>query len=87
MSAAAIATPRFIRKTALADNEYRKNFKQLDNDVIEVITSPEADAVTPLMSKIYLKLLRAPDRYVESAGVLRLAGALPVAGRLQLDRQ
>jgi hypothetical protein len=66
-----MATPRFLRKTTLAGNEYRKNFRQIDNDVIEVITSPEADAVTPLMSKIYLKLLKAPDHHVESAGVLR----------------
>jgi len=71
MPETALPTPRFVRKTTLAESEYRRNFRQIDNDIIEVITSPEADAVTPLMSKIYLKLLKAPDRYVESSGVLR----------------
>jgi len=71
MPATAMPTPRFLRKTALAATEYRKNFRQIDNDVIDLLTSPEADAVTPLMSKIYLKLLNAPDRLVEGPGVLR----------------
>ena len=71
MTARDIETPRFLRKTTLADNEYRRNFRQIDNDVIEVITSPEADAVTPLMSKIYLRLLNASGMHVETAGVLR----------------
>lgn len=71
MPATAIKPPRFLRKTVLAENEYRRNFRQIDNDVIEVVTSPEADAITPLMSKIYLKLLKAPDRYVERSGILR----------------
>jgi hypothetical protein len=71
MTATALPAPRFLRKTTLEDNEYRRNFRQIDNDVIEVITSMEADAVTPLMSKIYLRLLKAPDQYVESSGVLR----------------
>jgi len=71
MTATALPAPRFLRKTRLADNEYRRNFRQIDNDVIEVITSLEADAITPLMSKIYLRLLKAPDKYVESSGVLR----------------
>jgi hypothetical protein len=62
---------RFIRKTDLAPNEYRRNFKQIDDDIIGAITSVEADKVTPLMSKIYLRLLRAPSRYWERAGVLR----------------
>src|SRR5205085_4133555 len=34
-------------------------------------TSAEADKVTPLMSKIYLRLVNAPDRYWEREGVLR----------------
>lgn len=71
MPATALSTPRFLRKTTLAENEYRRNFRQIDNDVIEVITSPEADAITPLMSKIYLKLTTMPGSYVESEGVLR----------------
>ena len=71
MAARALDTPRFLRKTTLAEHEYRRNFRQIDNDVIEVVTSPEADAVTPLMSKIYLRLLKASDKHLESAGVLR----------------
>lgn len=71
MSAQALGAPRFIRKTQLAPNEYRKNFHQLDNDIILMITSSEADRITPLMSKIYLRLTTAPARYWERDGVLR----------------
>lgn len=71
MSAQPAPGARFVRKTDLAPNEYRKNFKQIDDDVIEAITSAEADEVTPLMAKIYLRLLKAPTRYWERAGVLR----------------
>jgi hypothetical protein len=71
MNATAMSTPRFLRKTTLADNEYRRNFRQIDNDIIEVITSPMADAITPLMSKIYLRLTNAPENYWERQGVLR----------------
>ena len=67
------ATPaqRFVRRTRLAPHEYRKNFRQLDDDIIATITSPEADKVTPLMSKIYLRLVNAPSCYCERDGVLR----------------
>jgi hypothetical protein len=71
MTAQALETPRFIRKTQLAPGEYRKNFHQLDNDLLRVITSPEADQVTPLMSKIYLRLAMASAQYWERDGVLR----------------
>ena len=71
MSAQPQQAPRFIRKTQLAPNEYRKNFHQLDDDIILAITSPEADRVTPLMSKIYLRLTTAPAQYWERDGVLR----------------
>jgi hypothetical protein len=62
---------RFIRKTQLAANEYHKNFFKLDTEIITAITSAEADKVTPLMSKIYLRLVNAPDQYWEREGVLR----------------
>jgi hypothetical protein len=62
---------RFIRKTQLAANEYHKNFFKLDTEIIAAITSAEADKVTPLMSKIYLRLMNAPDQYWERQGVLR----------------
>jgi hypothetical protein len=64
-------TPRFVRKTQLGSNEYRKNFHQIDDEIIAVVTSPQADAVTPLMSKIYLRLVRASTQYWEREGVLR----------------
>jgi hypothetical protein len=71
MTAQALETPRFIRKTQLAPGEYRRNFQQLDNDILLAVTSPEADKVTPLMSKIYLRLTTAPNQYWEREGVLR----------------
>jgi hypothetical protein len=63
---------RFIRKTQLAPYEYRKNFHQIDREVMAVITSQEADQVTPLMSKIYLRMVNAPERFWEREGVLRI---------------
>lgn len=71
MTLQALQAPRFVRRTQLGPNEYRKNFRQIDGDVIEAVTSPEADRVTPLMSKIYLRLVHAPARYWERDGVLR----------------
>jgi hypothetical protein len=71
MNAQPLPTSRFIRKTQLGAGEYRKNFHQIDQDIIAAITSPEADAVTPLMSKIYLRLVNAPAGYWERTGVLR----------------
>lgn len=71
MAAQAPATPRFIRRTQLGPGEYRKNFRQIDADVIAAVTSREADSVTPLMSKIYLRLINAPAQYWEREGVLR----------------
>lgn len=63
-------TPRFVRRTALRPDEYRKNFHQIDRDVIAAVTSQEADRVTPLMSKIYLRLAAAPAPFWEGDGVL-----------------
>ena len=71
MTALALDAPRFIRKTQLAPGEYRKNFHQLDHDILMAITSPEADQITPLMSKIYLRLTAAPAQHWERDGVLR----------------
>ncbi|HEX8181749.1 MAG TPA: hypothetical protein VF525_19570 [Pyrinomonadaceae bacterium] len=67
----ATAVQRFVRRTRLAPHEYRKNFRQLDDDIIATVTSPEADKVTPLMSKVYLRLVNAPASYYEREGVLR----------------
>ena len=71
MALEALSTPRFIRKTKLGANEYRKNFHQIDADVMAAVTSREADRVTPLMSKIYLRLVSAPSKFWERDGVLR----------------
>ena len=76
MSVRPLEAPRFIRRTRLGPDEYRKNFRQIDGEVISVITSPEADRVTPLMSKIYLRLVHAPGEYWEQEGVLRFEGEL-----------
>jgi CRP-like cAMP-binding protein len=71
MIAQTLEAPRFIRKTRLGEGEYHKNFQKLDVDIIQTITSREADRVTPLMSKIYLRLTTAPAQYWEREGVLR----------------
>jgi len=71
MTMQALPTQRFIRKTQLDPNEYRKRFRQIDDDIIAAVTSPEADQVTPLMSKIYLRLVNAPENFWERQGVLR----------------
>lgn len=75
MSAAqAQCPPRFVRRTMLSENEYRVNFKQIDNDVIKALVSPEAREVTPLMSAIYLSLLSAPRESWEREGLLHFIG-------------
>jgi len=72
MVAEALPVPRFVRKTQLGANEYRKNFHQIDREIITALTSKEADQITPLMSKIYLCLVNAPAKYWERDGVLRI---------------
>ncbi len=74
---------RFVRKTQLAANEYHKNFFKLDEEIIAAITSAEADKVTPLMSKIYLRLVNAPNRYWEREGVLRFEAECREAGQIK----
>jgi hypothetical protein len=70
MTATALAVPRFVRRTRLGPNEYRKNFHQIDADAVAAVTSAAADRVTPLMSKIYLRLTAAPAEFWEGDGVL-----------------
>src|SRR5262245_38733987 len=75
MSAALAQLPsRFVRRTTLNENEYRVNFKQIDNDVIKVLVSPEAKRVTPQMPSIYLGLLLAPQDCWERDGVIHFIG-------------
>jgi hypothetical protein len=76
MALRALEGHRFVRKTQLAPGEYRKNFHQIDRDILAAITSEEADAVTPLMSKIYLRLVNAPGPFWEREGVLRIEAEL-----------
>jgi len=72
MALSALEGRRFVRKTQLAPGEYRKNFQQIDRDILAAVTSAEADAITPLMSKVYLRLVNAPERFWEREGVLRI---------------
>jgi hypothetical protein len=75
MTAAHAATSqKFLRKTMLRGTEANTNFKMLDDDVAEAITSAEADEVTPLMSKVYTRLLLTPAQMREGGRVLRFAG-------------
>jgi hypothetical protein len=71
MAAQPAFTGRFVRRTQLSANEYHKNFLKLDEGIIAAVTSAEADKVTSLMSKIYLRLVNAPTRFWEREGVLR----------------
>ena len=73
-AAHATASPKFLRKTTLRGTEVNTNFKMLDDDVAEAITSAAADEVTPLMSKVYTRLLLTPAGMREGARVLRFAG-------------
>jgi hypothetical protein len=75
MSAAqAVTAAKFLRKTTLRDTEANTNFRMLDDDVAEAITSAAADDVTPLMSKVYTRLLLTPAEWREGERVLRFAG-------------
>lgn len=74
---------RFVRKTQLSANEYHKKFFKLDEEIITAVTSAEADKVTPLMSKIYLRLVNAPAQYWEREGVLRFEAQCREAGQVK----
>lgn len=83
MSLRTSSAPRFVRRTSLGPGEYRKNFRQIDREIIKAVTSPEADAVTPLMSKIYLRLANAPEGCWERDGVLRFESELREVGQVK----
>jgi hypothetical protein len=70
----AVTAAKFLRKTTLRNTEANTNFRMLDDDVAEAITSAEADKVTPLMSKVYTRLLLTPAEWREGERVLRFAG-------------
>ena len=83
MAGQALEARRFVRRTQLGPGEYRKNFRQIDADIIAAVTSREADVVTPLMSKIYLRLISAPAHYWEREGVLRFEAELRDEGHVK----
>ena len=70
----AVTAAKFLRKTTLRETEVNKNFRMLDDDVAEAITSAAADEITPLMSKVYTRLLLTPAEWREGERVLRFAG-------------
>ncbi|HJU55679.1 MAG TPA: hypothetical protein VJ715_13940 [Pyrinomonadaceae bacterium] len=76
-------SPRFVRRTRLAEGEYRKNFHQVDREAVEAVTSKEADRVTPLMSKVYLRLVNVPAHYWERDGVLRFEAEVRGEGQVK----
>ncbi len=47
---------------------------RLEPAIIGALVSPEARAVTPLMSKVYLSLLIVPAKYWDRHGVLHFTG-------------
>jgi hypothetical protein len=65
---------RFIRRTSFQPDEQHINFTKLDNDILDVITSPEACEICPSITRVYLRLLRTPSRYWEREGVLYFNG-------------
>lgn len=79
---AAQPAPKFVRRTILNEDEYRVNFKQIDNEVIKSLVSAKAREVTPMMSSIYLSLLSAPQHCWEREGVLHFVGEDCAGGHL-----
>jgi hypothetical protein len=78
------ATPRrFVRRTTLGEDEYRKNFRQIDRDAIDLLKSAEAKRVTRLMGTLYLTLIDAPPEFWEREGVLRFSGGGEEGGGTQ----
>lgn len=63
--------PRFVRRTTLQPDEYRRNFYQIDCDVLRSLISDEARRVCRLMPHVYLALIQAPPEMFERNGVLR----------------
>src|SRR3954468_22598022 len=76
MTQAATYSARFVRRTRLTALEYHRNFHKIDEDVIKTVTSTDADKITLLMSKIYLRMVNAPSHYWERENVLRFESEL-----------
>lgn len=74
MNAVSLTETRYTRRTSLREDEKRVNFRQIDCETLDLLSSPEAAKVTSSMCRIYVKLINAPTSFWEREGVLRLAG-------------
>jgi hypothetical protein len=64
----------FLPRTTLAPDEQRMNFTMIDNAVMDLLTSPEAEAICSKMFLIYARLKRADWKLWERPGVLGITG-------------
>jgi hypothetical protein len=64
----------FLPRTTLAPDEQRMNFTMIDNAVMDLLTSPEAEAICSKMFLIYARLKRADWKLWERPGVLGVTG-------------
>ena len=64
------ATSLVNRSAKPMPREERARRKEIHSDIIAALVSNEADAITPLMSKIYLTLINAPSVHCEREGVV-----------------
>lgn len=66
--------PAFLLRTTLAPDQQRTNFTLIDNPVIDLLTSAEAESACSKMFLIYTRLKRADWRFFERPGVLNIKG-------------
>lgn len=66
--------PAFLLRTTLAPDQQRINFTLIDNPVIDLLTSAEAESACSKMFLIYTRLKRADWRFFERPGVLNING-------------
>ncbi len=66
--------PVFLLRTTLAPDQQRTNFTLIDNPVIDLLTSSEAESACSKMFLIYTRLKRADWRFFERPGVLNING-------------
>jgi hypothetical protein len=76
----------FLRRNSLNDGERHVNYKQIDNDVIEALTSEKARHVSTLVAHVYLRLLGASrNRIARFKGTERADGKRLTAWEELLD--
>lgn len=66
--------PAFLPRTTLLPDQQRTNFTLIDNPVIDLLTSAEAEAACSKMFLIYTRLKRADWKLWERPGVLGITG-------------